>query len=160
MAVIGIITNLNNIMELEKKIKKSSINEKNIIIINEDSIENIKNVKFDVLLIFEAIKENVNVRQIINTSKYLVINTDFKENIKLLNKKDCGYVITFGFNSKSTITIISNENEEIILEVQREIKNVKDEKIECQEIKLKNNYGKSQIYLEVSMKILTLLTKI
>lgn len=159
MAVIGIITNLNNIMELENKIKKSNIREKNIIIINEESIENMKNVKFDILIISEEAKENDKLKQIINSSKYLIINTDFKENIKLIDEQIDGYVITFGFNSKATITIVSNENEEIILEVQREIENIYKEKIECQEIKMENNYGKNQIYLEISMKILTFLIK-
>lgn len=159
MAIIGIITNLNNIMELENKIKKSNISEKNIIIINEESIENIKNVKFDILIISEEAKGNDKLKQIINSCKYLIINTDFKENIKLIDEQIDGYVITFGFNSKATITIVSNENEEIILEVQREIENIYKEKIECQEIKMKNNYGKNQIYLEISMKILTFLAK-
>ena len=44
MSVVGIITNSNNIIELEKKL--------NIIGINEKSIENMKNVKFDIIIIY------------------------------------------------------------------------------------------------------------
>ena len=69
------------------------------------------------------------------------------------------YVITFGFNSRATITIISNENDEIILDLQREIENLNKEKIESQEIKLENNFNKNRIYEEISMKILTFLVK-
>ena len=48
MAVIGIITKSSNIMEIEKGLEKYNIKEKNIIIISEETIENIKNVKFDI----------------------------------------------------------------------------------------------------------------
>lgn len=152
MAVKGIITNSNNIIELENK--------NNLIIINEKTIENMKNIKFDVIIIYEKIKENEKMKKLISNSKYLIINTDFKENLKLIDEKFRGTVITFGFYSKSSITIISNENEEIILEVQREIKNLKGEKIELQEIKLENNYEKNKIYPVIAMKILDILEKI
>lgn len=159
MAVIGIISNSNNIIEKESKIKKQ-VNEENIIIIKEEALDNIKNIKFDIIVIFEEMKNTDKVKEIIKYSKCLIINTDFKENLKLLDNNIDGYVITFGFNSKSTITIVSNENEEIILEIQREIENLFGKKIECQEIKLNNNCGKNQIYEEISMKILTFLVKI
>lgn len=150
MAIIGIITNSNNIIELQN----------NLIIINERTIQNVRNVKFDVILIHEEIKENKKIKELINNSRYLIINTDFKDNIKLIGEDFKGVVITFGFYSKSSIRIISNENEEIILEIQREIKNLKGEKIECQEVKLNNNYGKNQIYLAIAMKILEILEQL
>lgn len=150
MVVKGIITNSNNIIKLQS----------NLIIINERTIENLKNVKFDVIIIYEEIKENEKIKQLIKNSKYVIINTDFKENLKLINDEFRGTVITFGFYSKSSITIISNENEEIILEVQREIKNLKGKKIELQEIKLENNYEKNKIYPIIAMKILDILEKI
>lgn len=154
MSVVGIITNSSNIIELEKKL--------NIIVINEKSIENMKNVKFDIVIIYQETKQNENIKQLISTCKYLVINTDIKENLKLLEGIDLSEttIITYGFNRKSSITIVSNENDEIILEIQREINNLKGEKIECQEIKLQNNLEKNHIYLAISLKILEILEKI
>ncbi len=154
MSVVGIITNSSNIIELEKKL--------NIIVINEKSIENMKNVKFDIVIIYQETKQNENIKQLISTCKYLVINTDIKENLKLLEGIDISEttIITYGFNRKSSITIVSNENDEIILEIQREINNLKGEKIECQEIKLQNNLEKNHIYLAISLKILEILEKI
>jgi len=154
MSVVGIITNSSNIIELENKL--------NIIVINEKSIENMKNVKFDIVIIYQETKQNENIKQLISTCKYLVINTDIKENLKLLEGIDISEttIITYGFNRKSSITIVSNENDEIILEIQREINNLKNEKIECQEIKLQNNLEKNQIYLAISLKILEILEKI
>jgi hypothetical protein len=154
MSVVGIITNSSNIIELENKL--------NIIVINEKSIENMKNVKFDIVIIYQETKQNENIKQLISTCKYLVINTDIKENLKLLEGIDISEttIITYGFNRKSSITIVSNENDEIILEIQREINNLKNEKIECQEIKLQNNLEKNQIYLAISLKILEILEEI
>ena len=162
MSVIGIITNSSNIIELENKIKRFNTNQTNVIIINEKSIENMKNIKFDIIIIYQETKSNETLKQIIATSKYIVINSDFKENLKVLEgiEKLETIVITYGFNGKSTVTIVSNENDEIILEIQREIRNLKQENVECQEIKLENNYEKNQIYLAIALKILSILEKI
>lgn len=159
MAVIGIITKSNNINEIEKTLEKYGIHEKNIVIITKHTIENIKNVKFDIIIIFDKIEDDNILKKVLDSSKYLIINTDFKENVKLLNMAEDQYVITFGFNSRATITIISNENDEIILDLQREIENLEKKKIESQEIKLENNFNKNRIYEEISMKILTFLVK-
>ena len=159
MDVIGIITKSNNINEIEKTLEKYGIHEKNIVIITKHTIENIKNVKFDIIIIFDQIEDDNILKKVLDSSKYLIINTDFKENVKLLNMAEDQYVITFGFNSRATITIISNENDEIILDLQREIENLEKKKIESQEIKLENNFNKNRIYEEISMKILTFLVK-
>lgn len=159
MAVIGIITKSNNIIEIEKTLEKYDIHEKNIVIISKHTIENIKNVKFDIIIIFDQIEDDDILKKVLDSSKYLIINTDFKENMKLLDMAEDQYVITFGFNSRATITIISNENDEIILDLQREIENLEKKKIESQEIKLENNFNKNRIYEEISMKILTFLVK-
>lgn len=159
MVVIGIITKSNNIIEIENTLEKYGIHEKNIVIITKHTIENIKNVKFDIIIIFDQIEDDDILKKVLDSSKYLIINTDFKENMKLLDMAEDQYVITFGFNSRATITIISNENDEIILDLQREIENLNKEKIESQEIKLENNFNKNRIYEEISMKILTFLVK-
>ena len=54
MSVVGIITNSSNIIELENKL--------NIIVINEKSIENMKNVKFDIVIIYQETKQNENIK--------------------------------------------------------------------------------------------------
>ncbi len=160
MAVIGIIEKNNNIIEMEKTLEKYNMNKENIIMISEEKIENIKNVKFDILVINDLINKNSLLCKIIETSKYLIINTDYKENLQLLSKIENTHVITFGFNKRATITIISNEDNEIILDIQREFENLYYEKIESQEIKLERKLGKKHIYEEISMKILTILAKI
>ncbi len=100
------------------------------------------------------------IKKVVRESKYVLLNSDYKENLKLIDEHTNSYVITFGYNSRASITIISNENDEIILEIQREIDLAKNKKIECQEIKMNNNFAKKYIYEEIAMKILTILLKI
>lgn len=160
MSVIGIITTQNNIIEIEEKLKNYELNKKNIIIITEENISNIKNVKFDMIIIFDKIGQQEEIKKVVRESKYILLNSDYKENLKLIDEHINAYVITFGYNSRASITIISNENDEIILEIQREINLSENKKIECQEIKMNNNFAKKYIYEEISMKILTILLKI
>jgi len=160
VSVVGIITSQNNIIEIEEKIKRNQINEKNIIIITKENIGNIKNVKFDIVVIFDKIQEQEELKKVVRESKCVLLNSDYKENLKLIDEHTNSYVITFGYNSRASITIVSNENEEIILEIQREINLNKKQKIECQEIKMNNNFAKKYIYEEIAMKILTILLKI
>ena len=159
MAVIGIITKSNNIIEIEKTLEKYGIHEKNIVIISKHTIENIKNVKFDIIIIFDQIEDDDILKKVLDSSKYLIINTDFKENMKLLDMAEDQYVISFWFISRASITIISYENDVIILDLHREIDNLEKKKLESQEIKLENNFNKNRIYEEISMKILTFLVK-
>ncbi len=159
MKVIGIITKNNNIIKTKENLKKMKINNENIIIICEKNIENVKNVRFDILIIFEEIAKTKIISQIISKCKYLIINTDIKSNSELLNITDNNYVITYGFNSKSTITVISNENDEIILGIQRKLESLTGNSIEIQEIKIIRKLEKNSIYDEISLNILNLLIK-
>lgn len=159
MKVIGIITKNNNIIKTKENLKKMKINNENIIIICEKNIENVKNVRFDILIIFEEIAKTKIISQIISKCKYLIINTDIKSNSELLNITNNNYVITYGFNSKSTITVISNENDEIILGIQRKLESLIGNSIEIQEIKTTRMLDKNSIYDEISLNILNLLIK-
>ena len=87
------------------------------------------------------------MREIINKTKYILINSDEKIKIpeNILIK-----IITFGFNSKSTIMISSVKENYIIISVQREIEKLNGDIIENQEkkIEIKQN-KKSSIYNEI-----------
>ena len=159
MPVIGIISKNENIIEIEENLIKYGINEKNIIIINEQNIANVCNVKFDILIIYEEITTTNVLKDIINNTKFIILNNDFKNNLVLDNNYEV-YVITYGFNSKSTIMIISNENDEIILEIQREIEDLQKRKIDVQELKFEKKLSKKHIYEEIAFKILTILLKL
>ena len=126
-----------------------------IININKKSIENIKNIRFDVIVINDEIKEikellqNSNyLEEIIKNTKYLLINSDILKEEMLLNKNTIhnNYnIITFGLNKKATITISSIKNENILICIQKSFKNAKNKLIEEQEVNIemsKNNLKK------------------
>lgn len=143
MSFIGIITSRKNEEILKKAIlhelKQNEIKQ-NILIINEENLENMKNIKFNSIIIN---KENniveqrkILVKQIIKNSKYLIINSD------IYKKLDIAYnlnitIITYGYNLKATITASSINEEKILLCIQRSIITNNKANIEPKEIYVK-----------------------
>ena len=138
MAFIGIISDSKSEkiikMILDEKLDKSI----NIIVINSKSVENLKNIKFETVLIANnnnIIKENKEtLNKIINNTKYLIINADIELELQFEEQVELN-VITFGFNPKSTITASSVEDD-ILLCIQRNIKDIEGKTIEKQEMKI------------------------
>ena len=143
MAFIGVIAESKNQMQI-KRILDNNLNsihkEHTVIVINDKNIENIKNIRFETLLItsLEAISNKNNINVFIKNCKYLVISADIDISNKIeLNNNTKLKIITFGFNQKSTITASSVEDELMIC-IQRKIYNIYGKIIEPQEIKEKN----------------------
>lgn len=139
MRFIGIISD-KDYNKIESELyKKLNEKEYNIININNETIQNIKNVKFDVILIINGdtlLPENNKIlKKIINNSKYLVINTDIENDLTILEETKIN-VISYGFNSKNTITASSINEESILVGIQRNIKTIKGKLIEQQDKKV------------------------
>lgn len=143
MSLIGIIAKKKDVEAIKKEIRESNIE---IVQISEKSIKNIKNVKFQEIIFIESPKfeeQYKYLEQIISETQYLIINEDIE--LKILNKiniKKPIKLITYGFNSKSTITISSVTDEKIIVCVQREIEKTNGEILECQEKQIENDNSK------------------
>lgn len=93
MFFIGIISEEKN----EKYIKemlKHNINNSNVIFINEKNIDNIKNVKFKIIVLNKELI-NKNLEGILLNAEYLILNSDI--NVKLVENLNLK-VITYGFN--------------------------------------------------------------
>ncbi len=139
MAFIGIISDSKSEkiikMVLDEKLDKSN----NIIIINSKSVDNLRNIKFETLLIANnnsIITENKEaLAKIVSNTKYLIINADIELELHLEEQVELN-VITFGFNSKATITASSVEDD-ILLCIQRNIKDINENMIEQQEMKIR-----------------------
>ncbi len=148
MTFLGIISDGKNETYINK-ILTNKLKNVNIININEKNIENIKNVRFETILICGENRKILNkldiLKSIISNVKYLVINVDIESNMVVLDNLELN-VITFGFNSKSTITASSVNEDNILICVQRTIKNIKDYQIEPQEISIKQNNENINIY--------------
>lgn len=140
MPFIGIVSKENDSNFIKNTIQKKSLNNNfEVINLNKKSIENVKNIKFDILIINENIenllKNSKYLEDIIGKVDYVLINSDIKNNVSLL-KNIKSNVITYGFNAKATITISSIKEENIMLCIQRSIKGING-MIEEQEINLK-----------------------
>ena len=143
MLFIGLIAKKKDVQSIRKDIKEKEIE---IIEIKENNIENLKNIKFEEIIFLDDInlKENeyIFLKELIQNSKHLIINTDIS--ISILRKIGIEKpikIITFGFNSKATITISSIKENKVMIFIQRDIMIAEQKRIETQEreIKLENN---------------------
>lgn len=135
MPFIGIITEESKENCIRRQIiERLNLRESSVLFIKEKSIENIKNIKFETILLDREFKNVEMLKILLKNVKYLVINSDIGCNLNLLDNLEMT-VITYGFNSKSTITASSVNEEEVLVCVQRNILDVKKRKIEPQEIK-------------------------
>ena len=105
-------------------------------------MKNIKNIKFDVLVINEPIedilKSSKYLENIINKVNYIIVNSDIKNNLLFLKNLKAN-IITYGFNAKATITVSSIKEENTMLCIQRNIETVDGKVIEEQETNIKIN---------------------
>lgn len=112
--------------------------EHTIITINDKSINNIKNIRFETILVMDVTKvkdKEDELNELFKNSKYLSLNADMNNTLEAVNNMKLN-IITFGFNSKSTITASSVENNFLIC-LQRKIVNINKKVIEPQEIEVK-----------------------
>ena len=145
MPFIGIIAKENDSNYIKNEIiRKSKKNRFEIININKKSIENIKNIRFDTIVINDNIEDFIEnskyLEEIIEKSSYIIINSDIVTNLALINNNKA-QVITYGLNSKASLTISSVNEDSVLICIQRAIKSVYNKIIEEQEInvKLENN---------------------
>lgn len=160
MSFIGIIADKKNESDiascLNSNFNKKNIKE-NVIIINNKNINNIKNIKFDSLLINKKLtgKSDV-VKKLLSNSNNLIINSDIDLGLGILEETNSN-IITYGFNPKSTVTASSLENEDALICIQRNITNSNNNILEPQEIKVEKVNKNSNPYIIMSVEILTLL---
>lgn len=140
MSFIGVITDEKNEIYMKKKLQKLlGIIDREVIIINESNIQNIKNVRFETILLggnYNNIIENIEtLKNMISYCKYLVVNVDTDYNLQMISDMDLK-VITYGFNRKSTITISSVKEDNMMICIQRQIEDIYGNIIEPQESKV------------------------
>lgn len=135
MRFIGIITGSKSKKYILESIKeKSTIS--NVIFINESNIENVRNIKFDAIILNKSFRKQELLKKIIIKSNYILLNEDIETNYFLVKDMKLK-IITYGFNSKSTITASSISNDEALICLQRGITDANGNKIEPQEVSVK-----------------------
>ena len=155
MVCVGIITDIESENNIKQLLNNNNVfSDNNVIFINEKNIDNIKNVHFDTVIINKEFEKYDELNKLLNNAKNVVINMDIKIECQQLNIINSN-LITYGFNSKSSITISSVTDDDVLICVQRNIYNNYGE-IELQEIKLENN-EKYSIYDLITILILFLI---
>jgi len=151
MFIIGVIANSSQ----SKKIKKEIYDElkAEVIWINSKSIENIRNIKFEIIIMQELpekIKENKDgLKTILKNSKYLLLNTDLVLDSEIFESTNAK-IITYGLKLKATITISSIEEKQAIISIQRAFENLQGKIIDRQEIPIElKERGSNYIYISL-----------
>ncbi len=135
MFFIGVITNQKNEIYIKNNLSKI-LPKENIIFITDKNILNIKNIKFETIIIDSRISNKIELRKIVSSAKYVMLNSDIEMDFEVINDLNLT-VITYGFNNKSTFTVSSITENSIIICLQRIIFNKNELKIEPQEYELK-----------------------
>ena len=117
MFFVGIITNQKNETYIKNELVRKMPLE-NIIFINDKNISNVKNIKFETIIIDAKIKNKFELRKILSNAKYIILNSDIELDINILNDLNL-VVITYGFNNKSTFSVSSITENSMIICLQR-----------------------------------------
>ncbi len=153
MPFIGIISKQNTENCIRDGILENiNLRESSVLFIKEKSIDNIKHIKFETVIIAREFKDIESLKEILKNATYLIINSDIESNLTLIQNIKAT-VITFGFNSKATITASSVEDEEILICLQRSIENKEGKNIEPQEIEM-NIYKDASCSMAVAAVLL------
>lgn len=139
MVLIGIIANKKCFEAIKSEITKKD-NQMNVIHITLKSLENMKNIKFDTIIIendlekYQDYKEQL--KKICKEASYVIINTDINFEYKEIETQN---LITFGINQDANVTISSNSEENILIYWQKSINNKAGNKIEIEERRIKKD---------------------
>ncbi len=139
MPFIGVIADEKNENFIRREIvEKLKLRESSVLFIKEKSIENIKNIKFETIIIDRKFKNMEILKKMLLNTNYLVINTDRIKSIEMFKEYNLK-IFTFGFNSKALVTASSVTEDGVLICVRREFESISGEIIEPQEIKVSSN---------------------
>ena len=141
MIFIGIISDYKSFENIKEILNKNSKNDINLIHIGKKSISNIKNIRFEMIIMDSSLdefkEEILLIESICSHSKYIAINTDINTQILRFIKKFKAYIITYGLNQKAIVTISSITESSILIYLQKNLKNIKGKDIEIGEKRIK-----------------------
>lgn len=152
MPFIEIITDSKSQNQLNKVITKQMVNNCELLYIKEKNIENIKNIKLETLVLNRKIENIELINKIAENTKNIIFNLDLNKEITNAESKK----ITFGYNSKSDITISSVKDDEIMICIQNTIESIYGKKVEPQEVKvdIKNDVNVYNIMIIIALTAL------
>lgn len=154
MPFIGIIAEEKSENYIRRQIvEKLKLRESSVLFIKEKSIENIRNIKFETIILARKFKNMKLLNKMLENTVYLIINTDRIKDIEELYKQNLK-IITFGFNSKAQITASSVTDDDILICIKQDMKTINGKTIEAQEIKVKDNADAEAIMATTTLLLL------
>ena len=158
MTFVGIISDNKSFQVLKENIGTQDVN---LIQINNKSIDNIKNIKFEMIIINKELKSLEEKKLIIDTlcmnSKYILLNTDLNKEFNF-GQKCKEKIITFGLNHRATVTVSSITESNILVYLQRNVKDKNDKLIEVGEKQVKiNKDNKIKVYEILMIYIISMI---
>lgn len=136
MFFIGIITNVKNEAYMSK-ILRNIFEEEQIIFITDKNIENMRNIRFETIVIDTDLKRVNDLKFILSNAKYVILNADIVLKSEILSDLNL-VVISYGFQNKATFTVSSVSETNIIICLQRIIKSINGKRYEPQEFEVEN----------------------
>ena len=116
------------------------------------SIGNIKNIKFEIIIINSNLENFTNeiniIEKLCSKSKYVIINTDINLQFEILNQ-DKTNIITYGLNQKADVTVSSITDANILIYLQKNILNRKNQIIEIGEKRIKISENERVMVYEI-----------
>ncbi len=161
MSFIGVVASKKCYENIKKKVTEELKDESiNFVQINLRSIENIKNIKFETIILEDNIEKFKNNKEILNkiieNTQYLIINTD--KNLEQIKIENITNVITYGLNQKATVTVSSISETDILVYLQNILENKEGNKIEIEETRIKK--GEKELFKNYEILIVYTLLKI
>ena len=140
MPFIGVYAKENDSNFIKNEICKAETkNNFEIININKKNLPNLKNIRFDALIIKDRLSDLLNtsnyIKKIIENANYLIVNNDIENEVDIEKIQD--KIITYGFKSNADISVSSIKEEKIMICIQRKIQKSNNDLLEEQEINVK-----------------------
>ena len=141
MTFIGMISDHKSFENIKEILKKNSKKDINLIHVTKKSISNIKNIRFETIIIDSLLssfkEETLLIENMCLHARYIAINTDLNSQIPDVIKKSKAHIITYGLNQKATVTISSITESGVLIYLQKSLKDINGKIIEIGEEMIK-----------------------
>lgn len=140
MIFIGVVSD-NKKFEILRKIiyKNKNKSEVSLININIKSIDNLKKIKFEIIVLLDLpnqLEDNIDsLEEVCKDSNFLIVNSDIELKKDILKNVQTN-IITFGMNHLATVTFSSVTDESLMISVQRNYPSINGNLIDVGEYNL------------------------
>lgn len=137
MSFIGVVASKKCFENIKKKMAEELKEETiNLLHINLRSIENVKNIKFETIIVEDNLEKFQNHKEILKKmlekAQYVLINTDRNKEIQKEPNQ-----ITYGLNQKADVTVSSISETDILVYWQKSLQDKEGNKVEIEERRIK-----------------------